>query len=165
MRSVRGFTLIELLVVLAFIGIMAAIAIPTVSGSSARNSVWTASEMIGAQVRQARLKAISRNVQFRVRFDCPSVGQFRVLQVTGNATIDNATNRCSTYQTYDSGIYSMPMSVNYGSTPPLLTVNGRGVFTSSTGLPATITVTHAAAGTTARTMTVSATGQITFATY
>ena len=46
--------------------------------------MWTASELIGSQIRQARLKAISRNKSFRVRFDCPSAGQFRVLVVTGS---------------------------------------------------------------------------------
>ena len=30
----------------------------------------------------------------RVRFNCPSTGKFRILEVTGVATTDNATNRC-----------------------------------------------------------------------
>jgi prepilin-type N-terminal cleavage/methylation domain-containing protein len=77
MRSTRGFTLFELLIVMALIATASAMAIPTIMGSVERNSVWTASETIGAQIRQARLKAISRNRTFRVRFDCPNVGQLR----------------------------------------------------------------------------------------
>ena len=162
MRSTRGFTMFELLIVMALIAIFAAMGIPTLQESTKRNAVWTASETIGTQVRQARLKAISRNRSFRVRFDCPVAGQFRVLVVTGNSTIDTHTNRCSMQQTHDSGIYAMPATVSYG-TPPVLTVTSRGVFTASSGsIPATIAVTN---GTSTRELTVSATGQINFEVY
>lgn len=153
----------ELLIVMALIAIFAAMGIPTLQESTRRNSVWTASETIGTQVRQARLKAISRNKSFRVRFDCPAVGQFRVLEVTGNSTIDNHTNRCTMQQTYDSGVYAMPVNVSYGTTPPLLTVNARGIFTSSGSIPAVITVAYGT--TSSRSLSVSATGQINFASY
>lgn len=162
MRSTRGFTIFELLIVMALIAIFAAMGIPTLTESTKRNAVWTASETIGTQVRQARLKAISRNKSFRIRFDCPAEGQFRVLEVTGNSTIDNATNRCSLYQTHDSGVYAMPANVSYG-TAPTLTVNSRGVFTSSGSIPADITVTMGTSG--SRTLSVSATGQINFETF
>lgn len=153
----------ELLIVMALIAIFAAMGIPTLQESTRRNAVWTASETIGTQIRQARLKAISRNKTFRVRFDCPAAGQFRVLEVTGNPTIDNATDRCSTTQTHDSGVYAMPANVSYGSTPPLLTVNSRGVFSSSGSIPATVTVAYGTYS--SRQLTVSATGQISFAVY
>ncbi|MSO62352.1 MAG: hypothetical protein EXQ50_09715 [Acidobacteria bacterium] len=151
----------ELLVTMGLIAVLSAIAIPVLSGSTARNSVWTASETIGTQIRQARLKAISRNRSFRIRFDCPEAWQFRVLEVTGNSTIDNATDRCSLYQTYDSGVYAMPSNVTYG-TPPVLTVNSRGVFSSTGSIPASITVTN---GSSSRELSVSATGQINFGIY
>jgi Tfp pilus assembly protein FimT len=155
----------ELLVVMALITILSGMAIATTTGSTARNSVWTASEQIGSQIRQARLKAISRNTRFRIRFDCPAVGQYRVLRVTGDAGIDNAANRCDDYQEHDSGVYTMPQRVSYGSAPPLLEVNSRGVFSSTTGIPTTITVTYSGSNTTSRSLTMSATGQINFETY
>ena len=155
----------ELLVVMALITIIGGMAIATTTGSTARNSVWTASEQIGSQIRQARLKAISRNTRFRVRFDCPAVGQYRVLQVTGNGAIDDADDRCDLYQQYDSGIYTMPQNVSYGDDPPLLEVNGRGTFTSDSGIPTVITVTYSGSNTTSRALTMSATGQISFETY
>lgn len=163
MRSTRGFTMFELLVVMGLITVLAGMAIPSLLESTRRNSVWSSSELIGSQIRQARLKAISRNKSFRVRFDCPAAGQFRLLEVTGDSTIDDATNRCSTYQTYDSGVFAMPNNVSYGTGLPVLTVNSRGIFSSTTGIPATITVTYG--GYSSRSFTVSATGQIVFASY
>ena len=162
MRSVRGYTLIELLISLGLVGIISAIAVPVFITANARNGVWTGSELIGSQIRQARLKAISRNMRFRVRFDCPSTGNFRILQVTGTALIDNAANRCSAYQLYDSGIYNMPQGVSFGVVPTL-EVNGRGVYSApGFAIPQTITVTY---GDTSRDLTLTATGQITFETY
>lgn len=163
MRSTRGFTLFELLIVLALIAILSAVAIPTLMEGTARNSVWTASEQIGSQIRQARLKAISRNRTFRVRFDCPAVGQFRVLVVTGDNAIDTAADRCSNTVEFDSGVYAMPDRVAYTDPPPLLEVNSRGVFTSTLGIPTTITVTYA--GASSRSLSMSATGQISFDVY
>jgi prepilin-type N-terminal cleavage/methylation domain-containing protein len=163
MRSERGFTLIELLVVVAFIGIMAAMGIPRLQESTRRNAVWTTSEMIGSQIRQARLKAISRNTSFRIRFNCPAAGQFRVLQFMDDPTIDNASNRCTQQQTHDSGVLPLGSHISLSGTLPMLQVNSRGVFTSTTGIPATITVTYD--GNTSRQLSVSGTGQINFGTY
>ena len=155
----------ELLIVMGLIVVVSAIAIPTLGGSTARNRVWTASELIGSQIRQARLKAISRNMSFRVRFDCPAAGQFRVLQVTGVSATDTDPNRCNTNQTYDSGVYSMPALVTYTPAAAVLTVNSRGVFSSTAGIPTTITVTYNGAGSSSRSLVMSATGQITFGAY
>jgi len=164
-RPESGFTLIELMIALGIAGIMAAIAVPVVMESTARNAVWTGSELIGTQLRQARLKAITRNTRFRVRFDCPNVGNLRVLVVTGNPLIDNAAGRCSDSQSIggvmmDSGIIAMPQGASFG-TVTTLEVNGRGIYSADV-IPKTITVTN---GTTSRALTISLTGQITFETY
>lgn len=153
----------ELLVTVALVCVVSAIAIPSLSGSTARNSVWTASEQIGSQIRQARLKAISRNMSFRVKFDCPAVGQYRLLEVTGVPATDNAANRCNTYLQYDSGIFTLPQRTSYGN-PPTLTVNSRGVYSSTSAIPSTITVSYNG-GEASRSLTMSATGQISFETY
>ncbi|HYB95471.1 MAG TPA: GspH/FimT family pseudopilin [Vicinamibacterales bacterium] len=165
MRSNRGFTLFELLIAVALISILSAIGLPVLTDSTNRNAVWTTSEQIGSQIRQARLKAITRNQRFRVQFDCPGEGQYRVLAVQDDPVIDDAADRCS--QTYDddSGVFTVPPNVSFG-TVPTLEVSGRGAYSIPGGggtLPLTITVQYGS--THARDLTVSITGQISFETF
>ena len=121
--------------------------------------------MIGVQVRQARLKAITRNTSFRVDFDCPAARQMRVLIVTGDAAIDNAADRCAQYLDHDSGIYQLPADVDMTAALPTLQVTGRGQFTAPIGGAVPLTINVGYNGRTFRSMTVSATGQISFETY
>lgn len=161
MRSNRGFSMIELIIVLGMIGTLAAMALPVMFDSNNRNAVWTASEAIGSQVRQARLKAITKNTSYQVRFNCPAARQYRVLIVDGNI---NDADRCTQYKTDDTGIYTSPANVSFGN-PPTLQVNGRGQYSvvGVGALPLTVTVQHTNGH--ARTFTVSITGQISFATF
>lgn len=165
MHSNRGFTLFELLVVVALIAILSAVAIPTLSESTTRQSVWSASEQLGAQIRQARLKAVTRNTPFRVVFACPAANQYRVLVVDG--TIDDE-DRCTQTVDGDTGVIGMPTNVSFGD-PPALEVNGRGMFSLPDGglatLPLDITVQYGNGAAHARTLSVSITGQITFETF
>lgn len=161
MRSEHGFTLIEILIVVAFIGITAAISVPVFIESNARNRLWTASEQIGSTIRQARLKAITQNTTYRVAFDCPSTGSLRSLIVTGDPLVDDAVDRCGQTLDGDSGVIEMPTSVTYDAElATALQVTGRGIFTAiGESIPLTISVQY---GLSTRTLTVSATGQITF---
>lgn len=166
MRSERGFTLLEALVVIGIIGVLGAAALPVMFDSNNRNAVWTASEQIGSQVRQARLMAITKNTSFQVRFNCPAARQYRLLVVDANI---NDADRCTQYRqlpggTRDSGVYTLPANVTYGN-PASLQVNGRGQYSivGVGALPLTVTVQHANGH--ARAMTISITGQISFATF
>jgi len=161
MRTDRGYTLFEVLIVVALIATVSGIAIPVFLSSNALNDLWTGSERIGALVRQTRLKAISQNVGYEVRFNCPSAGRLRGLILTGNPAVDDDANRCNVNSAGDSEIVQMPAGVAF--TPAAATglqVTGRGVFTAvGDAIPLTISVTY---GASARYVTVSATGQISF---
>lgn len=161
MRSDRGFTLLEALVVIGIIGVLGAAALPVMFDSNNRNAVWTTSEQIGSQVRQARLRAITTNTSYQVRFNCPAARQYRLLIVDGNI---NDADRCTQYKPQDSGVYTTPASVTFGN-PPSLQVNGRGQYSivGVGALPLTVSVAHSNGHT--RTMTISITGQISFATF
>lgn len=162
MRSPSGFTLVELLIALGVAGILAAVAVPVFIESSGRNNVWSASELIGAQIRQARLKAITRNTTFQVRFNCPAAGQFRSLVMTGDALIDDAVDRCSQTRPFDSGVQALPISVT-SSPANTIQVTGRGIVSVvGAAVPHTISVSY---GASTRTLIISATGQITFSTF
>jgi prepilin-type N-terminal cleavage/methylation domain-containing protein len=163
MHSERGFTLMEMIAVVALIATLSAIALPVLSESTNRNAVWTASEQIGGQIRQARLKAITRNQNFRVDFDCPQVGQYRVLAVQDDALIDDDPDRCNQSYEFDSGVFAMPTNVSFDADLPTLQVNGRGIYSvldPGGVLPMTITVQFS--DTHSRSLTVSLTGQISF---
>jgi prepilin-type N-terminal cleavage/methylation domain-containing protein len=161
MRSERGYSLVEMLVVVGLIGVASAVSIPIFLESNARSSLWTSSERIGSIIRQTRLKAITQNTTYRVVFDCPSAGQLRGLIMTGDAAVDDDDDRCSQTLDGDSEIVDMPLSISYDpETATALQVTGRGVFTAlGDSIPLTISVNY---GSTVRTLTVSATGQITF---
>lgn len=161
MRSDRGYSLIEVLITLGLIGIVTAISVPVFMESNARSSLWTGSEQIGAAIRQARFKAISQNTTYRVVFDCPGVGELRSLVMTGDPAVDDDAGRCGVTMDGDSGIIELPNGVGFDALDATaLQVTGRGVLSAlGDAIPLIITVTH---GSTARTLTVSGTGQITF---
>ena len=158
MRSERGYTMVELTIVLLLIGIISGIALPVFLSSNQMNALWTNSERIGGIIRQTRLKAITTNTTYELRFDCPGPGEIRALIV--DADIGDA-NRCTMDKAQDSSIVDMTYGVTFS--PGAATgfqITGRGVFTAlGDAIPLLITVNY---GANARYLTVSATGQITF---
>jgi type II secretory pathway pseudopilin PulG len=91
----RGFSLIEVLVVSAITIVMAAMAVPSITAALSNAALNSALDTVGTTVRNARHQAVTRNVRLRVRFNCPGPNQMRVVEVTGDAGIDGAVNRCN----------------------------------------------------------------------
>jgi prepilin-type N-terminal cleavage/methylation domain-containing protein len=162
MRSERGYTMFEILIVVGLIGIVSAISVPVFIESNARNALWTGAEQVGSTIRSARFKAISQNTSHRVVFNCPAANQLRTLVVQGDPAVDDAAERCSQDLEGDSGIVMLPTGVVYDTADAThLEVSGRGIFTAAGGgIPLTVTVSHGAA---TRALTVTGTGQVTFA--
>ncbi len=92
-RSAAGFSLVELLIVVAFIGTMAAVALPVMKDMTASIKLNDAARMVQRELDGARLKAVSANRVMRVRTNCPATGYLRRVEVV-TAAVDNASNRC-----------------------------------------------------------------------
>ncbi len=165
----QGFTLIDIMFAVLLSGLLMAVAVPGATTASRRYHLIAATHEVAAQVRAARLRAVTANRTIRVRFNCPAAGQFRVVEVVNNAAIDDAADRCS------STTYPYP-DPNPGALPdldePVMVLRGgitfggiqdldiapTGRVTALTGaVPATIGVTNSYE---TQNVTVSATGRV-----
>ena len=89
-----GFSLVELMFVMLGLIAIAGISVPRFNVLIQSQRANEAARMVERELQTARLKSVSASRALRVRFDCPAAGQFRLLEVTGIAAVDNAGNRC-----------------------------------------------------------------------
>ena len=164
----QGFTLIDIMFVMfvvLLLGVLMAVTIPGATTASRRYNLIAATREVAAQVRVARLKAVTSNRTMRVRFNCPAPGQYRVVEV-----VNNAADRCSstTYPYPDPNPAALPDldepvmvlrgGIAFGGVQDL-EIAPTGRVTALTGaLPATIGVTDSYGET--QNVIVSATGRI-----
>ena len=166
----QGFTLIDIMFVVLLLGVLMAVTIPGATTASRRYNLIAATREVAAQVRVARLKAVTSNRTMRVRFNCPAAGQYRVVEVVNNAAIDDAADRCSstTYPYPDPNPAALPDldepvmvlrgGITFGGVQDL-EIAPTGRVTALTGaVPATIGVTDSYGET--QNVIVSATGRV-----
>jgi prepilin-type N-terminal cleavage/methylation domain-containing protein len=171
----RGFTLLDCLMVVTVIGIFSAIAVPSTATAMRQYSLNNAAQMVGSAVRAARHTAISTNKTVRIRFNCPSKGAFRVVEVVGSG-VDTAPDRCSeTPYPYPDGnpdvapdvdgpVLRLSSDIAFGTFQDAeIDPNGRVV--PLTACPSCAPATGAVAvsltnGTATRTLTITANGRI-----
>jgi prepilin-type N-terminal cleavage/methylation domain-containing protein len=162
----RGFSLTELIVTTALISVATGMGAPLLSGAAGRSRSYSAMHDIAGQIRTARLAAVSTNRAMRIMFNCPGPGQYRVIEITGLAAIDNDANRCvypwpdpdpGNLPDNDGPVMLLPQGIDFVATQDLQ-IDAFGQITPlAGGMPAQIGVTD---GTFARQITVSTAGRI-----
>ena len=165
-RSERGASLIELLVVVALIATAAGFAVPRLLTALESYRINSAARQVSAQIRAARLAAVTANRVMLVRFNCPGPGMYRVVEFTGNPAIDTAADRCAApwpdtdpvaLPNVDGSPAYLPDTMAFGVTQDLR-VSTTGQFSPvSGGMPALIEVTN---GSRVGQITVSAAGRV-----
>jgi len=97
-RRSAGFTLIDTLVTVALICIISAITIPAIAGVLGSLRVGMGARDVERELQTARMLAVSTNRPIRVRFNCPTDGQYRLVELIGSPespdSFDNDRARC-----------------------------------------------------------------------
>jgi prepilin-type N-terminal cleavage/methylation domain-containing protein len=97
--SQSGFSLIELLMVTALVGIVSVIGLPLLGQISGTIELGEAARQVERELQSARMTAVSANQPMRVMFDCPSAGEYRMVELIGTPGVpaagDGVTGRCS----------------------------------------------------------------------
>jgi prepilin-type N-terminal cleavage/methylation domain-containing protein len=105
-RSQRGFTMVDIVAALALIGILSAIAIPSVTSAIDASRLGQATREVERELQTAKSRAVGKGRPIRVRFNCPSAGMYRLTELIGTVSApdaaDTASNRC------DEGAYPFP---------------------------------------------------------
>lgn len=97
--AARGFTLVELVAVMGTIVIVSAIALPSMLSARDRIRLGQAAREVERELQSAKSRAVAKSRPMRVRFNCPSTGDYRVVELIGTPAVpvsaDAAANRCS----------------------------------------------------------------------
>jgi prepilin-type N-terminal cleavage/methylation domain-containing protein len=100
-KSLRqsGFSLIELLLVTALVGILGVVGVPLLGQVGGAIALGEAARQVERELQSARMTAVSANHPVRVMFDCPVVGQYRMVELIGTPAVpaagDGVAGRCS----------------------------------------------------------------------
>ena len=99
--SALGFSIVDMLATMAVVVTVAAIAAPQAVNMVDSMRLGMAERDVERELQFARLKAVSTSRPMRVRFDCPTVGKLRVVELIGTPAVPDAndadtyTNRCN----------------------------------------------------------------------
>jgi Tfp pilus assembly protein FimT len=93
MKSPLGFTIMDMVAVMAVIATISAMAIPQTIGALDSMRLGMSLRDVERELQYARLKSVSTNRPMRVRFDCPSAGKIRAVEVIGTPSAPDAEDR------------------------------------------------------------------------
>ena len=91
-----GFSVIEVTVVAGVAMITMGLAAPSIITAIDDYKFNSEVQNVASTIRSARYKAVANNLTMRLRFNCPATGQMRLVEVTGDSAIDDASDRCDT---------------------------------------------------------------------
>ena len=97
LKSAVGFTLIDTLATCAIVATVSAIAAPAAVSMLESQRLGMAARDVERELQHARLKAVAANRPMRVRFDCPTTGQFRVVELIGTPQQPDAVKDPDSY--------------------------------------------------------------------
>ncbi len=92
----HGFGVMQGLFSLLIVGGVSAMYMPKMTEMLHHYLLMGVAHEVGAQIRGARVLAVTTGTTVRVRFNCPGPGEYRVLEVTNRRSIDSDRDRCST---------------------------------------------------------------------
>jgi prepilin-type N-terminal cleavage/methylation domain-containing protein len=97
--SQSGFSLIELLMVTALVGIVSVVGLPLLGQIGGTIELGEAARQLERELQSARMTAVSANQPVRVMFNCPAIGQYRMVERIGTPAVphgnDGVVGRCS----------------------------------------------------------------------
>ncbi len=98
LRSQAGFTLVDMVVTVTLVCIIGGIALASLKDVSDSMRLGQGAREVERELQTARLKAVSSNRPIRVRFNCPTAGQYRMVELIGSTNVpvaaDSGANRC-----------------------------------------------------------------------
>ncbi len=112
MKGNKGFTVLELVLVVAIVGIIVAIAVPSMQSTTDSYNVTTAADQLAGEIQTGRLLAVTRNATLQMVFDSVK-GTY---QVTDPDDPDNPPRSQK----------SLPTGVTFQLAPATLTFFSRG---------------------------------------
>lgn len=151
--SEAGFSLIELLGVVTVFAIIAGMTVPALKDMTESIRLGQAAREVERELQTARLKAVTSSRPIRVRFNCPTSGKYRMVELIGtpsaNAASDTPLSRCQetafppgatdnnplTVPNHDGPVRTLHESVSFGATQPLEFWPDGSVHSDPTGNP------------------------------
>jgi prepilin-type N-terminal cleavage/methylation domain-containing protein len=174
-----GFTLVDMLMTLSIFGVLAAMALPTMTDVTGALTLNAATREIERELQTARLKAVTTNNPIRVRFNFPVTNQFRMVELIGSTSTPDASDapldRCSdtkfpypapdtnplTRPNNDGPLRRLDSKLTFGTVATLeFRPDGTVYFSNGAKVPDTGTALTVKKGTTIRTITVNGLGKI-----